>query len=107
MKTILIVILSLALLAAAFITRPGKRDFILHLLDAQSAADGSFSRSAIEHADRLANSVTIKNRFLWTDIEKDGKILYTGAFSHWVNRSQPLDKSLPNAKDLAKILAQQ
>lgn len=106
MKMILIVILTLALLAAAFLTRPGRRDFVLYLLDSQSAGDGSFSHAAIDQADRLAKTVIIKDRFLWTDIEKDGKVLYTGAFAHWYNRADSVEKSLPNAKDLAKILAQ-
>jgi len=106
MKTFLIAILSLALLAAAFLTRPGRREFILYLLDSSSAGDGSFSHSAIDQADRLSRSVTIKDRLLWVDIEKDGKTIYTGAFAHWYPRGENADKALPMAKDLARILAQ-
>lgn len=105
MKTFLILILSLALLAAACFTRPAKREFILYILDTQSANRGLFSNDSLDHAESLTKSVTFKNRILWTDVEKDGKVLYTGLFAHYFPRNAQLtDVSLPDVKGLARLL---
>lgn len=98
MKSILIVLLTLALLAAAFATRPGKREFVLYLLDSQP---GQPNYSA---ADSLAKDVAIADRLLWTDIVKDGKVIYSGAFSHFIARGDTHAKPLPSAQELAKVL---
>ncbi|HEX2973302.1 MAG TPA: hypothetical protein VHP11_13285 [Tepidisphaeraceae bacterium] len=106
MRTFLILVLSAALVTAAFFTRPGKREFMLYVLDRQSNG-GAWSHDAIGRAESISKSVTLHNRLLWTDIEKDGKVLYTGAFSHWFPRNLTGETSLPAVKDLAKLLAQQ
>lgn len=106
MRTFLILVLSVALVTAAFFTRPGKREFILYILDAQSGG-GAWSHEAIGRAESVAKNVTIRNRLLWTDIERDGKVLYTGVFAHYFPRNLNTDKAMPAVKDLAKLLAQQ
>jgi hypothetical protein len=106
MKTILILILTLALLAAALMTRPDKREFVLYLLDRQTGSDGAWTRSSIEQAENLSKTVTLRNRFLWTDVEKDGQVIYTGLFAHFIPHSFNTDKVLPNVKELAKLVNQ-
>jgi hypothetical protein len=101
MKNFLICILTLALTAAAFLTRPGKRDFVLYWLDARNAANG---RADFDEAERQARGVTYKDRYLWTDVEKDGKVVYSGAFGHWIPRGETAEKPLPRATELARLL---
>ena len=104
MKTALIVLLSIALLAAAFATRPGQREFALYLLDGQRSADGSLKAGEVDQADHVIKSVTIKDRILWTDIERDGKVIYSGAFAHFFPRGQAGQKTAPNTAELVKLL---
>ncbi|MGE5612049.1 MAG: hypothetical protein ACM359_22570 [Bacillota bacterium] len=106
MRTFLILVLSVALVTVAFFTRPGKREFILYVLDAQSDG-GTWSHDAISRAESAAKTVTIRNRLLWTDIERDGKVLYTGVFAHYFPHNLTSEKTLPAVKDLAKLLAHQ
>jgi hypothetical protein len=101
MKTFLIIILTLALLAAAGFTRPAKREFVLYLLDTR----GAFNNHAIDNAESLAKDVTFKNRILWTDVEKDGKVIYSGAFAHFFPRAgQAAELPLPDLKEVARLL---
>lgn len=104
MKTGLILILSVALLAAAFLTRPGKREFVLYLLDNSAAGDKDLSSSEIERADRVARGVQFRDRILWVDVERDGKVIYTGAFSHFVPRGEGGEMKQPTAAELARLV---
>ena len=84
MKSFLITFLATALAAAAFYTRPGRRELLFHLIDSQTEqANRSWHKSDLEKADKLAKSLTIHDRVLWMEAEKDGQVLYTGAFAHW------------------------
>ena len=105
MRTILILILLLLLCTAAFITRPGKREFVLHLLDAPDGHAAPWSADAVQHANRVAKSVTFKNHWLWVDVEQDGKVLYTGLFAHWVPRGEKLQGTVPDAGQMVKMVA--
>jgi hypothetical protein len=100
MKTFLILVLSLALTAAAFMTRPGRREFVLYVAD----RDGGH-RSSLERAVGMSKDMKFNNRVLWTDVERDGKILYTGAFANFFARDgQTTDRELPSIRELAKLL---
>ena len=93
MKSFLITLLATALAAAAFYTRPGQRELVFHLLDTQAEqANRSWRKADLEKADKLAKSVTIRDRILWVEAEKDGQILYTGAFAHWFE-NKPKDEN--------------
>lgn len=101
MKTVLILVLGLALLAAAMFTRPDKRDLVLHVLDNQFGGD--WSQHDIQQADDLVRGATFHNRILWTDVERNGKTLYTGVFGHWFGRTPETQKPLPSATQLAEL----
>ena len=101
MKTVLILLLSLALLSAALVTRPDKRDLVLHMLD--SRFGGDWSQNDIQKADELVRGVTFHNRILWTDVERDGKVLYTGAFGQWFGRVPETQQPLPSPTQLAEL----
>ena len=102
MKTFLILVLSTALTLAAFMTRPGRREFVLYLAD----RDGGH-RSSLERAIGTSKHMTFNNRLLWTDIERDGEILYTGAFASFFARGgEQTERDLPSIRELAKLLEQ-
>jgi hypothetical protein len=105
MKTLLILVLSLALLAAAFMTRPGRGQFLLYCIDTQLPADRQHTPSDFQYADELVKSVKIKDRILWVDIERDGKVIYTGCFAHFFPRNAKGEVGLPPAGEIAKLLA--
>jgi hypothetical protein len=103
MKTTLIVILTVALAAAAFVTRPGKREFMLHLLDRHPG--GSWTTADLARADDLASRLVFTDRYLWTDVEQDGVVIYSGAFSHFVPRGQKPEIPVAKAAELTRLLA--
>ena len=84
MKSFLIMCLAAALAFAAFYTRPGQRELVFHLIDTEAAkADRSWRKSDAEKADKMAKNITIRDRLLWVEAERDGQVIYTGAFAHW------------------------
>jgi hypothetical protein len=89
-KTILIVLLSLALAAAAFLTRPSEASFraaVRQHIQSQQADTGLpkfISDQLVEwKTDAYMSQVEYKDRYLFATIEKDGQSLYSGAFGHW------------------------
>ena len=99
MKSILILILSLALASAAFFTRPTRADFKNYIVQQGTKGDGNvFAKGWDEYqAKNFADNCDFKDRFLWVDVQKDGQSVYTGAFSHWFDRAA-LKEKIENAK---------
>ena len=83
-------------------TRPGKRDLVLYMLEQQ--AGQQWSHSDLARIDELAGKLTIRDRYLWVEAEQDGKVLYTGAFAHWLARGQSADTSVAKAEQLARLM---
>jgi hypothetical protein len=86
MKSFLIMILAMTLAAVAFLTRPGKREYVIHLADLASGPGKAWTGKAIDQAEKASGDVMIRDRILWTQIEKDGKVIYTGLFGKFVPR---------------------
>ena len=107
MKSFIIAFLATALAAAAFYTRPGQRELVFHLIDTQAAkADRSWRKADAEKADKLAKSITIRDRLLWVEAEKDGQIIFTGAFAHWFENT-PRDAKAEKAERSEKATVAQ
>jgi len=107
MKSFLITLLATALAAAAFYTRPGQRELVFHLLDTQAAeANRSWRKGDVEKADKLAKAVTIHDRILWVEAEKDGQIIFTGAFAHWFENKGKDEKGDKSEKSERATVAQ-
>ena len=91
-KTTLILLLSLALAAAAFFTRPSEKDFrelVIEHLGAGSSAGGDpidriFNRG---RAEAFLSTCEFKDRYLWVEVRRDGQTEFAGAFAHWFNRA--------------------
>jgi len=39
-------------------------------------------------SDSYLAKCAYKDHVLWADVERDGQVIYTGAFDHWVDRDQ-------------------
>ena len=107
MKSLLIVLLVLALAAALFLTRPTKADFEKHVRENTNIVNGkptggpsladtigdklrTFSAGQVNKsaADLYLDQCTYENRFLWTNVKKDGQLVYTGAVGQWFHRGE-------------------
>src|SRR5687768_11162697 len=105
MKSILILLLALALAATLFLTRPTKSDFETYVRENTQVVNGqptggktigdlvgdkvrTFTADQVNKsaADLYLEQCTYENRFLWTTVKKDGKTAYTGAVGHWFKR---------------------
>ena len=82
MKTILIFLLTMALGAAAVLTRPSPEACEAFLK--QQHAHESMSERIGDFFGK--HKYVVKDNYLWVDISKDGKPVYTGAFSHFFKR---------------------
>jgi hypothetical protein len=78
---LLILLLSAGLTAAAFFTRPSKAN-----VDAFVAAQ----EKKQPFLDRLFHhhQYVMKDRYLWVDVECDGKLAYRGAFAHFFKKGE-------------------
>jgi len=106
MKSLLIVLLVVGLFLALFLTRPTKADFetYIHGKDIKitdgKASGGKTISSTIgdklktftaeqvqqSAADLYLSQCEYENRVVWTNVKKDGKVVYTGAVGHWFER---------------------
>ena len=106
MKTLLILVLAIALVAALFITRPTKADFEKYVRETTNIVDGkptggktiantvgdklrTFTAEQVNRsaADLYLEQCQYQNRVLWTNVIKDGQTVYIGAVGHWFDRS--------------------
>ena len=92
MRNGIIVILSVVLCAAAFLTRPTEDDFEALVRrqdepDRRSMPERTLRKGArTDRAERTERSLAraeMIDRLLWVEVRRDGKTLYAGLFSHW------------------------
>jgi hypothetical protein len=102
MKNFLIIVLSLALAAAAFATRPSEPQFRVYLKggDPASAAAaavaerGTAGQKIFKILGRLggeepqARDYTFRDCYLWVDVQREGRTVYVGAFAHYFDVSR-------------------
>ena|SRR5947207_80012 len=98
MKNVLIVILTMALSAAAFLTRPNEDDFRTLVArqaataeqPAQPAKSKSKAKNRAKPARETSNLLAkaeFLDRIFWVEVRKDGQTLYAGCFNHWWDQS--------------------
>ena len=109
MKTLIIMLLAVGLVAALFLTRPTKADFEAYIRENTKIVDGkatggptladtigeklrTFSAagaaSGKSPVDLYLERCEYENRFLWTNVKQDGKPVYTGVVGHWFQRGE-------------------
>lgn len=84
-KTLLIVVLLVALLTGAGLSRPTQGDFERIATPPKPAEPRNVFERIFKHdrsPDPLANC-DYRNRLLWTDVYLDGQHVATGAFGRW------------------------
>lgn len=116
-KTFLIVVLAVALMAAGFLTRPSERSALAFLKGggqpsadapkplAVAVKDALIKSAAADPAESpLPDGYEFKDRVLWTEVVKDGRTVYTGVLSHWIKHDPPA--APPGKTDAPSSLAQ-
>jgi hypothetical protein len=88
MKTLLILILMVALIGGAFLSKPTQKDFgtMIRQKMAGEKKDGLLTvifHGGRDKAEQYLQGCTFKDRGIWMDVERDGQRIYTGAFGHW------------------------
>lgn len=90
-KTLLILALAIALLGGAALSRPSEASFqkMMTAKLEQKAGGGNFIQQVFHKSkvDRYLKDCTYHSRVLWAEVEKDGKVIYVGAFSKWFDRT--------------------
>ena len=66
---------------------------------AQASIDKSIAQS-------FADTCTIKDHYLWVNVEKDGKTVFTGAFAHWFSHAAVKDQLHKADQNLDKKVKQ-
>jgi hypothetical protein len=88
-KSLIILVLLLALAVVSFMTRPSQTDFQNYIRQHQASGNqvsvkGLWNDYEVES---YLKSATFHDRLLWVTVEKDGQPQYTGAFNHWFRSS--------------------
>ena len=93
-KTTLILLLSLALAAAAFFTRPTEKEFRELVIEQVASTEASSIEQLYNRgrAEAFLATCEFKDRYLWVEVRRNGQTEFAGAFDHWFNRA-----SLANA----------
>ena len=116
MKSLLILVLIAALAGVLFFTRPTKAHFEAHVKNNTQIVNGQPTggksltdkigdqlRTLVANktnetaAELFLSRCTYENRFLWTNVKYDGKLIYTGAAGHWFERGSK-SESQPAAR---------
>jgi hypothetical protein len=90
MKTLVILILVVVLCGGAFLSRPNQQQFKAYLTNqyAKGSTNPLSQFLSGARADQFIRGSEFKDRLLWVDVQKDGKTVYTGAFSTWFEHGQ-------------------
>ena len=89
MKSLLILILLVISCGGAFLSKPSEqsfKDMIHKKMDSAQGKDGlvqAIFRGGKSRGDAYLESCKYQDRVLWATVERDGKKVYTGAFSTW------------------------
>lgn len=94
MKTLLILFLLVVCCGGAFLSKPSEqsfRDMIHRKMDTGEGKDGivqTLLRGGKSRGDAYLEGCKYQNAFLWATVEREGKKIYTGAFSTWFDSGE-------------------
>lgn len=88
MKTFIILVLASLLAVGSYLSKPSESEFrkmIHETMDNQKKGDllQMILHGGKGKADTFLDSCKFNDHLFWCDIERDGKKIYTGVFSHW------------------------
>jgi hypothetical protein len=112
MKTLLILILTVALAAGAYLSKPSESDFRELVKEKYSQTNKPKEKSGLMdklqevvkgslqeyRTETFMKHVTFKDRILWVDVVKDDQVIYSGAFTKWFERGEVQWESKPPTK---------
>src|SRR5690606_37882862 len=111
-KSLLILALLIVVTAGAFLSRPNEESFTQYFM-AEHQSSGSqleqFFGTVKLH--QYLGDLTYRDRFLWTQMDRDGEMEYLGLFSRWFHMGDgevkmsgpPLDVPLPFAVEAQEV----
>ena len=85
MRNIIILVLGLALVGAAFLSRPSEASFREQVKNHLESNSSGFADKLLvdAKADFYMKTVRYEDHYLWATIHKDGKTIHYGAFGRW------------------------
>lgn len=94
MKNFIILALFVGLGAAAYFTRPNQAEFTQYIVDQSTSDDHNIFSKGWDsaRARSFADSCTFADHYLWVNVNKNGKTLYSGGFGHWFNTGAIADE---------------
>jgi hypothetical protein len=104
MRTLIILLLAIALVGGAFLSKPTKQSFRkLVRQHYQAQSDSAADKLLVEaRVDAYMKSVEYRDKYLFATMERDGKRISTGAFAKWFGKPEGIDDvsllSLPGLK---------
>ncbi|HSI34732.1 MAG: hypothetical protein ACAI43_08630 [Phycisphaerae bacterium] len=97
MKTLLILVLLLALGGGAYLSKPSEASF-KEMIRKKMEGEKDDLVGYVMHfgkgkADRFLEGCTFKDRVLWLTVEHNGKKIYWGAFNSWFSSDLTIEKA--------------
>jgi hypothetical protein len=100
MKSLLILILTVALAGGAWLSKPSEQSF-RELVKRKAGEQGKRDRGLLEivfggkksKSDQFLSGCRFHDRVLWRTVEKDGKTIYTGVFNVWFPSDLKIEKA--------------
>jgi hypothetical protein len=95
-KSLLILILLVISCGGAYLSKPSEqsfRDMIHNKMEKGDSKDGLVQlilRGGKGRADSFLDSCKYQDHVLWATVEREGKKIYTGAFSTWFANDLPI-----------------
>jgi hypothetical protein len=91
MKTLLILVLVVALGVGAFWSRPSRADFDAYIRSQPGHSSNVSIAGMITslETDDYLKSAIYHDRLLWVTVEVNGQRQYVGAFNHWFKSTPP------------------
>lgn len=85
MKTLLIFLLGVALIAGLYLSRPSQKSFGESLAAKSGEGDSNVVTQLVKKgaAELDAKTYDYKDHYLWCTEERNGKTVYVGVFSQW------------------------
>jgi hypothetical protein len=97
-KSLIILILLVIAVGGAALSKPSQASFN-DFYAAQASSGGGLLKGTLESmaAKEYARTFTYKDHIVYSDVSKDGKVVFTGVFAHWFVRDQAAAKpSMPH-----------
>ena len=102
-KSLVILVLLIVACGGAALSCPSQDSFANFYADrATSSSSGLTASFEKEAYQKYAATYSYSNNFLWSTESKNGKVVFTGAFSHWFTRDEVAAKPEASLKSLLK-----